>query len=186
MPYKAAGQVKNATIEAVVNLDFTKTGADITVYATSVEEVLVELTRNGRVIFADTASLSPTQVYRQSVKLSDSADKTCFLLTVRSGDRVLVSYRPEPEVIPKMPKPAKAAKQPCEIQTNEELYLTALHIEQYRHATFLPDPYYLEGLKRDPYDTRINDAYGMLLLRRGLFAEAEMCFRKSTRSSDRA
>lgn len=179
MPYKAAGQVKNATIEAVVNLDFTKTGADITVYATSVEEVLVELTRNGRVIFADTASLSPTQVYRQSVKLSDSADKTCFLLTVRSGDRVLVSYRPEPEVIPKMPKPAKAAKQPCEIQTNEELYLTALHIEQYRHATFLPDPYYLEGLKRDPYDTRINDAYGMLLLRRGLFAEAEMCFRKA-------
>ena len=29
--------------------------------------------------------------------------------------------------------------------TNEELYLTGLHIEQYRHATYLPDPYYLEG-----------------------------------------
>lgn len=33
--------------------------------------------------------------------------------------------------------------------TNEELYLTGLHIEQYRHATYLPDDYYLEGLKRD-------------------------------------
>lgn len=33
---------------------------------------------------------------------------------------------------------------------NEELYLAALHIEQYRHATYLPDPYYLEALKRAP------------------------------------
>ncbi len=34
--------------------------------------------------------------------------------------------------------------------SNEELFLTGLHIEQYRHATYRPDPYYLEGLKRDP------------------------------------
>jgi tetratricopeptide (TPR) repeat protein len=61
----------------------------------------------------------------------------------------------------------------------EELYLTALHIEQYRHATYLPDPYYLEGLKRDPGDIRINTAYGMLLMRRGCYGEAERCFRKA-------
>lgn len=34
--------------------------------------------------------------------------------------------------------------------TVEELYLTGQHIEQYRHATYRPDPYYLEALKRDP------------------------------------
>ena len=28
--------------------------------------------------------------------------------------------------------------------TVEELYLTGQHIEQYRHATYRPDPYYLE------------------------------------------
>ena len=61
--------------------------------------------------------------------------------------------------------------------TNEELYLTGQHIEQYRHATWRPDPYYLEGLKRDPDDIRINNAYGMLLMRRGLFKEAEPYFR---------
>ena len=38
-------------------------------------------------------------------------------------------------------------------------------------------PYYLEGLKRDPDDIRINNAYGMLLMRRGLFKEAEPYFR---------
>ena len=63
--------------------------------------------------------------------------------------------------------------------TNEELYLTGLHIEQYRHATYLPDPYYLEGLKRDAGDIRINNAYGSLLMRRGQFQEAEKHFRKA-------
>lgn len=61
--------------------------------------------------------------------------------------------------------------------TNEELLLTAQHIEQHRHATWRPDPYYLEGLKRDPGDIRINQVYGMLLMRRGQFAEAEKHFR---------
>ena len=63
--------------------------------------------------------------------------------------------------------------------TNEELFLTGQHIEQYRHATYLPDPYYLEGLKRDPGDIRINQAYGQLLLRRGCIREAEGYFRKA-------
>jgi len=67
----------------------------------------------------------------------------------------------------------EAARDPEEIMTNEELLLTAQHIEQHRHATYLPDPYYLEGLKRDPGDSHINNAYGMLLFRRGNFAEAE-------------
>lgn len=63
--------------------------------------------------------------------------------------------------------------------TNEELFLTGQHIEQYRHATYLPDPYYLEGLKRDKGDIRINNAYGLLLLRRGCFGEAEGYFRQA-------
>ena len=65
------------------------------------------------------------------------------------------------------------------IMTNEELYLTGQHIEQYRHATYQPDPYYLEGLKRDPGDIRVNTAYGSLLLSRGLFGESETYFSAS-------
>lgn len=65
--------------------------------------------------------------------------------------------------------------------TVEELYLTGQHIEQYRHATYRPDPYYLEALKRDPGDLRTNNAYGSLLLRRGCFKEAEKYFRKAIR-----
>jgi len=90
-----------------------------------------------------------------------------------------VEYRPEAPEIPKLPEPARAAKEPAEIQTCEELYLTGQHIEQYRHATYLPDPYYLEGLKRDPGDIRINNAYSLLLMRRGCFERAQKFLEKA-------
>ena len=68
--------------------------------------------------------------------------------------------------------------------SNEELFLTGLHIEQYRHVTYRPDPYYLEGLKRDPGDIRINNAYGSLLMRRGCFQAAEAHFRTADQTCD--
>ena len=57
------------------------------------------------------------------------------------------------------------------------MYLGALHLEQYRHATFSPDDYYLEGLRRDPSDIRLNNGYGLLQYRRGNFEEAIKLFK---------
>ena len=53
------------------------------------------------------------------------------------------------------------------MRTSEELYLIGLHLEQYRHATFRPEDYYREALRRDPGDARCNQALGLLFLRRG-------------------
>lgn len=100
-------------------------------------------------------------------------------LAIYYAGECLVEYRPEEPEIPKLPEPAKAAKSPADIMTNEELYLTGQHIEQYRHATYLPDPYYLEGLKRDLGDVRINNAYALLLMRRGRWDIAEPYLRKA-------
>jgi tetratricopeptide (TPR) repeat protein len=72
-----------------------------------------------------------------------------------------------------IPDPAKEPPSPDEIQTVEELYITGLHLEQYRHATRNPEPYWEEALRRDPFDSRCNTSLGKLLLRRGLFLRAE-------------
>lgn len=179
MPYKAVGQVKNATTEAAVNLSYEGKTANVAVYATCVyENANILLTVNGEKLLDETVLLSPVDIYKKSIDIPNVKEEELHLAVYADG-KCLVEYQPEPEEIPSIPEPAKAAKEPEAIMTNEELYLTGQHIEQYRHATYLPDPYYLEGLKRDPGDIRINNAYGMLLMRRGLFEKAESCFRKA-------
>ncbi len=179
MPYKGIGAVKNATIHAAVNLELTKGEACVRVYATGkYEGAKVTLYHKKEVCLEEAVTLSPADIFEKSVKLEYNRE-TDVSVIVSYGEEVLVKYTPEETGIEKLPEPAEAAKEPKEIMTNEELYLTGLHIEQYRHATYEPDPYYLEGLKRDEGDIRINNAYGSLLLRRGLFAEAEGYFKKA-------
>lgn len=180
MPYKKVGYVKNATIDAMVNMEVASMEVYLCVYTTGEEKnAKVILEKNGLAIFEETADMSPIAVYEKKISVPVE-NKTDFTVRVQNAEgRELVAYTPLEEKIPKIPKPAQAAKDPREIMTCEELYLTGLHIEQYRHATYLPDDYYLEGLKRDEGDIRLNTAYGMLLLRRGLLKESETYFRKA-------
>ncbi len=179
MPYKGVGQVKNAAKEAAVHLSCSGDAAEIIVYASArYENAKVLLLAAGDKVLEETITLSPNDVYRKTVDVTGKKEEELQLKVLAEG-RCLVEYRPEIYGIPKLPEPAKAAGEPEEIRTCEELYLTGQHIEQYRHATYLPDPYYLEGLKRDPGDIRLNNAYGQLLLRRGRFGEAEGYFRKA-------
>lgn len=186
MPYKAVGQVKNATIDAMVHLSYENHVVSVTVYATSLREsAKITLTHQGTSLLDETVTLSPTDIYHTQFHAENLTEED-LILSVWHNDVCLVSYQPEEKITPKLPEPAKAAKEPCDIPTNEELYLTGLHIEQYRHATYLPDPYYLEGLRRDPLDIRLNTAYGSLLLRRGQFAQSEEYFKNAiTRLTDR-
>ena len=180
MPYKAVGQVKNATVDAAAHLDLTDGQARVIVYATQVfENARVELTAGGVPVLERRARLSPMDIFDATVAVGSAREEDCRLAVYDADGACLVAYQPEKPEIPRLPEPAKAAKDPTEYRTNEELLLTGRHIEQYRHATFLPDPYYLEALKRDPGDIRVNNAYGMLLLRRGLFDKAEAYFRKA-------
>ena len=177
MPYKKVGAVKNATIHAAVNLELTGQEAKVTVYATEkYTDAEIVLEQNGTVIFQKQTKLSPVDIFEEQIPTTVGKVQD-LKVSVYGHGRLLVSYEPEEETIPKLGEPAEPAKKPEEILTNEELLLTAQHIEQHRHATWRADPYYLEGLKRDPGDSRINQAYGMLLMRRGQFTEAEEHFR---------
>ena len=177
MPYKAAGYVKNASRECAVNLEVKDGRAVITVYATELfRSARITLTAGGRPVCEKTADISPVQVLRETAA-TDAPETELVLSVYSAGGRKLISYAPQPERIEKIPDPMPPAGKPEEIRTVEELYLTGLHLEQYRHATWLPDGYYLEALRRDPGDIRCNDAWGTLLLRRGRFEEAEPYFR---------
>lgn len=180
MPYKKASNVKNASAEAVINLEAAEGQANICVYATSVYE-------NARIVLSDkdttylslTTTISPVDVVSESAKIGAGSPNDLNLSVYDAAGRLMLSYTAAKEEAAEMPTPVEPARQPEDIATLEELYLTGMHIEQYRHATYEPDGYYLEGLARDPGDIRINTAYGMLLLRRGEFTAAEVYFRKA-------
>ncbi|MDO4292573.1 MAG: DUF5107 domain-containing protein [Eubacteriales bacterium] len=179
MPYKAVGQVKNASKEAAIHLSCKDGRAQMRVYATGVyEDAQIRLTAAGRTVYEETTALSPEQIFEADADCAGCREEQ-LCLSVWADGRCLISYQPEKQEIPKLPEPAKAVKDPAQIQTCEELYLAGQHIEQYRHATYLPDPYYLEALKRDPGDIRSNNAYGQLLLRRGRFPQAQEHFEKA-------
>lgn len=187
VPYKNIGAVKNASLDAMVNLEVSGGTAYVNVYAPSQLKAAITLTGGTNTIyFRETTELDPTRSYERSIELEaeDVEDITRLLLCVRdSSDKILVQYSPLPEVREKLPEPAKAARKPEDIPSLEELFLTATHLEQYRHASFSPEPYYLEGLRRDATDIRLNNGYGKLLYKRGEFEKAEKHFLAAIKKS---
>ncbi|WNS47083.1 DUF5107 domain-containing protein [Paenibacillus sp. MMS20-IR301] len=185
MPYKNIGVVKNATTEAAVNLEVDEEQGTATVFAYTTsryENAVVELAGPQGIVLSKQLTLTPADTYSAEVKLTAGVLEHELTLKVQdAAGNVLVAYTPQPKDIEQVPDAARPLPEPQDIATNEELYLAGLHLEQYRHATFEPEPYYLEGLKRDRNDSRINIAYGTLLLRRGLFAESEAHFRKAVK-----
>ncbi|MCY4070734.1 MAG: DUF5107 domain-containing protein [Chloroflexi bacterium] len=182
MPYKKIGPVKNASKDALINLDVADDLATIGVYLTSARTVTIELGVGDIVLFQREMTLSPERSHCETITLPAGTAAQALNLSVIAEGKTLVSYSPERDERADIPAPASAAKPPREIASNDELYLNGLHLEQYRHATCQPEPYYLEALRRDPLDSRCNNAMGLLLLRRGIFVEAEAYFRTAVES----
>jgi len=187
MPYKLIGPAKNASQEVVINLELNSNTAKVGVYLTQPRSVRVELNLNGAMLWNKIAALSPEHVLIETIPVPP--DTQPGQITLRVADthtgRKLITFTPPPDEKSPIPAPATVAKPPSEITSNEELFLNGLHLEQYRHATYAPEPYYEEALRRDPFDSRCNNALGRLLYRRGKFAEAEPYFRTAIASLTR-
>ncbi|MBS1601335.1 MAG: DUF5107 domain-containing protein [Bacteroidetes bacterium] len=183
MPYAVVGQVKNATKEAMLNLQWEGDVARVKVYTTAVyKDAVVRLLCKGKVVKEGSCEISPRQVFEGEFLPGEkgNAGDWGVVVTDASG-LVLVAWQdsdPSGER-PSIPAPATAALAPADIAQVEDLYLNGLHLEQYRHATYNPVDYYTEGLRRSPEDIRCNNAMGLLLLRRGQFEKAEPYFRRA-------
>ena len=186
MPYKKIGEVKNANKDIVMGLKQDDGAAIVTVYAVKpVTEALITLAANGGICFEEQTALSPVQVFERAVPLPKQSALPKLTLRVSSPFTEPLEFTSEPESIEAIPEATKTLGSPKDIADNEALYLAGLHLEQYRHATYEPDAYYLEGLARNPADIRINNAYGDLLFRRGMFSQAKERFEAAKKSHTR-
>lgn len=172
MPYKTVGRVSNATKDAVIGVDKNT----IKVYTTALyNNAVIKITSGGKEIYSKAVNLSPEKCFCETVDHLKN-----YIITVYDENgKVLCSYKEYVKTEQPVPEPAKALERPENIKSLEELYLAGQHLEQYRHATYLPADYYLEGLKRDKTDIRLNNAYGLLLLRNGQIKESINYFKQA-------
>ena len=181
MPYSEVGYVKNATKDAIVNVDLQDGNAHIILYTTGEYKNLRIVLKDtqGRVYVDDFANTSPAESYFKTVQVGNKLPEELIFALYDAGGKEILSYQADKPEIKPTPDPARAAKDPKDIASMEQLYLTGLHLEQYRHATYNPADYYLEALRREPGDSRCNNAMGLLLMRKGQFAKAEPYFHKA-------
>ncbi len=179
MPYQRIGPAKNASRDAVINLEVDGATARIGVYVTRPRRVQVALLLDRAPLYQKELELSPEAALLDEAPIPAGTRPQALTLRVSDGAAELLSFTPLLDEKPAIPAPATRAPRPEDVAGNEELFLHGQHLEQYRHATYAPEPYYEEALRRDPGDSRCNNAMGLLLYRRGRFAEAEAYFRKA-------
>lgn len=180
-PIQKIGPAQHANLKAAISLRVENGELQLGVAVTGNQPcVTVAVMVKGRQIVAFERDLSLAIPLLEIVKLPKAVAMTDLLVHVSdSSNRELISYRPKEYARAEVPPPATEPPAPENIASNDELYLTGLHLHQYRHATRSPVIYWCEALRRDPFDSRCNNALGMWHLYRGEFAEAEKHFCKA-------
>ena len=188
MPYRELGVVKEASKDLVFNINEVGEGkVEFKVFATSKQDVCIILRNDkGDIYYKKEMSLSPEAVLTETVEVKGAKLNELTFEIVKNfvyGERTVLSWHAEADDIRPIPDSAEAALLPEQIKTNEQLYLTGLHLEQYRHATWLATDYYEEALRRDPNDIRCLNALGLWYIRKGRFSRAEDYLRKAVKLS---
>lgn len=192
MPYRELGVVKDATKDLIMNIDFVDDQGNVTqentsgkvnfkVFATSMQEVRVILFDKEGECYNKVLTLSPEKVLDETVEVGDSKWYDLSFSIETLDGKILMAWEQEDDEIRPIPDPAEAALLPEQIKTNDQLYLTGLHLEQYRHATYNPVDYYEEALRRDPMDYRCNNALGLWYIRKCRFDKAEKYLRRAVK-----
>ena len=178
MPYREIGIVKQASKDFILNVEKTGEGqVTFKILATSKKTVRIVLDSDeGVEYYNQVVTLSPESVLTETVK-TGTAPLSDLRLRIELAEKArlfpLLEWSADPDEIRPIPDAAEAALSPQDTKTIDQLYLTGLHLEQYRHATWSALDYYEEALRRDPLDYRCNMQMGLWYLRRARFEKAE-------------
>ncbi|MGV3704715.1 MAG: DUF5107 domain-containing protein [Arcticibacter sp.] len=180
LPYRELGIIKNASEDLLLSFNQNQRVLTLRLFATSALEIQLTVHVQGAISIHKQMLLTPEEVYEETFQVGVEAGEQDLMIIVVDGEgKERLRYEPAADVESPIPQPAKAAKSPEETENCEQLFLTGQHLEQYRHATLSPVPYYQEAIRRDPGDVRNNQALGAWYLRKGQFKESEKFFRQA-------
>ena len=166
-PIREIGPAQMANRDAALSLRSGRVGVSVSAVF---PKAVIRLLKDGKTVTRWTAGLAPNAPFvAECRKEADTA-------VVEAEGRELIRYTLEPSGRGEPPQPAVEPPLPKKVKSNDELYQIALHLEQYRHATRFPEPYWEEALRRDPGDARAHNALGRWHLRGGEFKLAAVHF----------
>ena len=176
-PIRDIGEVKNATIDAALNMEKREEGLFFGFNVTGeFKNATVRVSAKDKILFTETCNMTPDVSYIKTIDMGNIDFNDITVSLISNEGKVLVSYTPyvrgqKQPIDPRMP-----VKRPCEIDTVEELYINGYHLEQYKQHNYKPEAYYLEGIKRDAGDIRCNTSMARLCLKNGEFKKCvEYC-----------
>ncbi|HEX9045610.1 MAG TPA: DUF5107 domain-containing protein [Verrucomicrobiae bacterium] len=185
-PIQKIGPAQHANLDAAVSLRLlagggnrgaTKLLAGISVTAVR-RGATVTIAAKGKAIFSTKHDFAPGTPLVREIKVPRGLAEMDLQLRVVDGSGAeIIVFQPKPRAAGKVPPPATEPAAPSDMANADELYLTGLHLDQYRHATRCPALYWREALRRDPLDARCNQALGAWHFKRGEFGLAEKHFR---------
>ena len=174
-PFQKIGIVKNANLQAAVNLEVNQNHIAKIGLQTTAEysNARVLLEADDKTLFEETITIDPGRPYLKEVTLPENVSEKDLKIHLFDGKEELISYTPYQRKNLPLPKPAQPPPPPAQIKTDEEAYLAGLRLEQFYNPAAQPYPWYEEVLKRDPGDEKVNTELGILYWKRGMFKEAE-------------
>jgi tetratricopeptide (TPR) repeat protein len=200
-PLREIGSLKNANLEGAVGLEVTGGNvARIAFNTTSRRDGARVVLRAGeKTVFEERIDIDPSTPYSRAASLPAGTREADLFVSLHSSDgKELIAYRAQqtsPGAFPgheyegdattgrksPMPEPVRPPAAPKDIQSIEMLYLAGMRLEQFYNPSVNPMIYYDEALRRDPDDLRVNTAVGILMLRKGMFEEAEKHLRRAVK-----
>ena len=178
-PIREIGPARMANLEGAISLQVKKGIARVGVAVSrSHKSAMVRLREKGKKIAQRQIDVAPDAPFVEEIKLpARSSGAKLTVIVEESNGTELICSEPEPDAPHTPPASAAEPPLPADVTSIDQLYWIGKHLEQYRHATRAPEDYWGEALRRDPGDSRCNNAMGRWHLRRGEFTQAESRFR---------
>ncbi|WP_159449110.1 DUF5107 domain-containing protein [Demequina sp. NBRC 110055] len=167
-PIPGIGPAHQATPDAAVNVSGEET-INATFAVTAVQRgARARVLSGSTVVNEEVVDLSPGDV----VTLAAEVRRADAVVELRDASGSLLVRWQAPVVADEEPWVASEPPAPAATPSVDELYLTGVHLAQYRHPTRRPETYWDEALERDPGHVPTLVAVADRLYRAGRYEEA--------------
>ena len=173
-PFREIDGVKNANLDAAVNLEVKDGKAAFGFYTTKTHaNAIVTLKAGERVLLEERTSINPAKPYSKEITVPSGIDEHDIRASISVEGRELIAYSPIRIVPQPKPEPYTPPGAPESIENIEVLFLAGQRIDQFHNPSLDPDPYYKEVLRRDSSHIGANTEMGILNLKDARYETAE-------------